>query len=169
MGTGVGVLVGAGVFVGAGSGVSVGVGVRVGTKVAALVDAGVAVGGSMAEKNCSGTGVADTGEMGRIACSAVWAGSGVAVAGALDAGAPSVKWMAMIKMPMAKMAQARSIMLAAAAGHHRAGTSRFPLQALQNISPALISLPHHLHCWAGNSLLIIHPTCSGNGAPSLPG
>jgi hypothetical protein len=77
--------------------------------------------------------------------------------------------MPTIKTPMAKVVQARSTMLAAAAGHHRAGTSRFPLQALQNISPAFISFPHHLHCWAGNSVLIIHLTCSENGAPSLPG
>jgi hypothetical protein len=60
-------------------------------------------------------------------------------------------------------------MLANTTGHHRAGTSRFPLHARQNISPASMSFPHHLHWRAGHSLLNILCALFCNGFPSSLG
>lgn len=51
-------------------------------------------------------------------------------------------------------------MLTAVTGHHRAGASRVPRQAWQNIWPGPCSLPHHLHGRAGNTLFNIPFACS---------
>jgi hypothetical protein len=133
-----------GVFVGAGMGVSVGpsVGVYVGAGVAVLGVSGVSVlvavsvdvGGWIGDWAWLSEGVTDTVAVGRAARSTV-----STVACVVATGARPANHMAMSKTLIVTVAMARTSMLATVTGHHCAGTSRFPRQTGQNISPAVMS------------------------------
>ena len=171
VGCGVCVAVGAGVCVavGGGTGVCVAVG-EAGVCVAVGGGTGVCVavgGGGRVCVAVGGTGVCVAAGDGTAVCVAVLSSpsfSAPTVAGEASAvglgriarstalgetpaaGVRSAIHIKIKRDDSAPMAQARSNVLAAVTGHHRAGASRVPPQARQNISPAARSFPHHLHC-----------------------